>query len=145
MGSGGCRCAMGTCLDAAGPRSTARDPPKLARTDVEHHIPYVGNAHWNPTTGCDRVSVECDHCYALTLARRSCDSSRGKHSTLSLSWTTGREGRCCIGLHGRVAGLWAASSPPAGVPHEGGPVRAGLRRKLEPLQEDRVGVRRGLT
>ena len=27
-------------------------------------------ATWNPTTGCDRVSRGCDHCYALTLARR---------------------------------------------------------------------------
>lgn len=25
---------------------------------------------WNPTTGCDRVSAGCDHCYALALARR---------------------------------------------------------------------------
>jgi protein gp37 len=25
---------------------------------------------WNPTTGCDRISPGCDHCYALTLARR---------------------------------------------------------------------------
>jgi len=25
---------------------------------------------WNPTTGCDRVSLGCDHCYALTMARR---------------------------------------------------------------------------
>ena len=25
---------------------------------------------WNPTTGCDRVSPGCDHCYALTLATR---------------------------------------------------------------------------
>src|SRR5436305_10069194 len=25
---------------------------------------------WNPTTGCDRVSDGCDHCYALTLAKR---------------------------------------------------------------------------
>lgn len=25
---------------------------------------------WNPTTGCDRVSVGCDHCYALALAKR---------------------------------------------------------------------------
>jgi protein gp37 len=24
----------------------------------------------NPTTGCDRVSTGCDHCYALTMARR---------------------------------------------------------------------------
>lgn len=27
-------------------------------------------ATWNPTTGCDRVSPGCDHCYALTLASR---------------------------------------------------------------------------
>lgn len=25
---------------------------------------------WNPTTGCDRVSIGCDNCYALTLAKR---------------------------------------------------------------------------
>ena len=25
---------------------------------------------WNPTTGCDRISVGCDNCYALTLAKR---------------------------------------------------------------------------
>jgi protein gp37 len=27
-------------------------------------------ATWNPTTGCDRTSPGCDHCYALTLANR---------------------------------------------------------------------------
>lgn len=27
-------------------------------------------ATWNPTTGCDRVSSGCDHCYAATLAKR---------------------------------------------------------------------------
>lgn len=25
---------------------------------------------WNPTTGCDRVTPGCDHCYAMTLAKR---------------------------------------------------------------------------
>lgn len=25
---------------------------------------------WNPTTGCNRTSPGCDHCYALTLAKR---------------------------------------------------------------------------
>ena len=25
---------------------------------------------WNPTTGCDRISPGCDHCYALALAKR---------------------------------------------------------------------------
>jgi protein gp37 len=27
-------------------------------------------ATWNPVTGCDRISRGCDHCYALTLAKR---------------------------------------------------------------------------
>jgi len=27
-------------------------------------------ATWNPTTGCDRTSPGCDHCYAQTLAKR---------------------------------------------------------------------------
>jgi protein gp37 len=27
-------------------------------------------AVWNPTTGCDRVSPGCDHCYAMTMAKR---------------------------------------------------------------------------
>jgi protein gp37 len=27
-------------------------------------------ATWNPTTGCDRISDGCDHCYALSLAKR---------------------------------------------------------------------------
>jgi protein gp37 len=27
-------------------------------------------ATWNPTSGCDRTSPGCDHCYALTLAKR---------------------------------------------------------------------------
>ncbi len=27
-------------------------------------------ATWNPTTGCDRISPGCDHCYAMTLAAR---------------------------------------------------------------------------
>jgi protein gp37 len=25
---------------------------------------------WNPTKGCDRVSPGCDHCYAMTMAKR---------------------------------------------------------------------------
>jgi protein gp37 len=28
------------------------------------------NETWNPTTGCDRISPGCDHCYALTMAKR---------------------------------------------------------------------------
>ena len=25
---------------------------------------------WNATTGCDRISLGCDNCYALKLAKR---------------------------------------------------------------------------
>lgn len=32
-------------------------------------IEWAGST-WNPTTGCDRISPGCDHCYALTLAKR---------------------------------------------------------------------------
>jgi protein gp37 len=28
------------------------------------------DASWNPSTGCDRVSPGCDHCYAMTQAKR---------------------------------------------------------------------------
>lgn len=27
-------------------------------------------ATWNPVTGCDRISAGCDHCYAMSLAKR---------------------------------------------------------------------------
>lgn len=30
----------------------------------------IESATWNPTTGCDRVSAGCDHCYALAFAQR---------------------------------------------------------------------------
>lgn len=38
-------------------------------------------ATWNPTTGCDRISTGCDHCYALTLAARlkSMGSTKYQH------------------------------------------------------------------
>ncbi|HTK62998.1 MAG TPA: phage Gp37/Gp68 family protein [Pseudonocardia sp.] len=36
---------------------------------------------WNPTTGCDRVSAGCDHCYALTLARRLKGMGSAKYQT----------------------------------------------------------------
>lgn len=28
------------------------------------------DATWNPVVGCDRISTGCDHCYAITMARR---------------------------------------------------------------------------
>jgi protein gp37 len=34
---------------------------------------------WNPVTGCDRVSAGCDHCYALTLAKRLRAMGSGKY------------------------------------------------------------------
>src|SRR3954454_16504285 len=36
---------------------------------------------WNPTTGCDRVSTGCDHCYALTLAKRLKGMGSTKYQT----------------------------------------------------------------
>jgi protein gp37 len=34
---------------------------------------------WNPVTGCDRISPGCDHCYALTLARRLMAMGQAKY------------------------------------------------------------------
>jgi protein gp37 len=36
----------------------------------EHSPIEWTEATWNPTTGCDRTSPGCDHCYALRLAKR---------------------------------------------------------------------------
>ncbi len=36
---------------------------------------------WNPTTGCDRISPGCDHCSALTLAKRLKDMGQAKYQT----------------------------------------------------------------
>lgn len=36
---------------------------------------------WNPTTGCDRISPGCDHCYALTLAGRLKAMGQPKYRT----------------------------------------------------------------
>jgi protein gp37 len=46
--------------------SAAREAsPMAAGTSIEWT-----EVTWNPTTGCDRISSGCDHCYALTLAKR---------------------------------------------------------------------------
>jgi protein gp37 len=37
---------------------------------ADHSAIEWTEATWNPTTGCDRVSVGCDNCYALSLAGR---------------------------------------------------------------------------
>ena len=36
---------------------------------------------WNPTTGCDRVSDGCDHCYAMTMAKRLKGMGAAKYQT----------------------------------------------------------------
>ena len=36
---------------------------------------------WNPVTGCDRVSAGCDHCYALTMAKRLKAMGHPKYQT----------------------------------------------------------------
>lgn len=40
---------------------TTRDPARDGQ---------IESVTWNPTTGCDRVSSGCDHCYALSFAAR---------------------------------------------------------------------------
>lgn len=46
-------------------------------------------ATWNPTTGCDRTSPGCDHCYALTLARRLKAMGNPKYQTDGAPSTSG--------------------------------------------------------
>ncbi len=38
-------------------------------------------ATWNPSTGCDRISSGCDHCYALVLAKRLKAMGSAKYQT----------------------------------------------------------------
>jgi protein gp37 len=46
-------------------------------------------ATWNPTTGCDRTSPGCDHCYALTLAKRLKAMGNPKYQNDGSSRTSG--------------------------------------------------------
>ena len=46
-------------------------------------------ATWNPTTGCDRTSPGCDHCYALTMARRLKAMGNPKYQNDGDSTTSG--------------------------------------------------------
>jgi protein gp37 len=43
-------------------------------------IEWTGQT-WNPVTGCDRISRGCDHCYALTLAKRLKAMGSAKYQT----------------------------------------------------------------
>lgn len=62
----------------AGARGRKRTPRGTYGERIEHRGCCLSNqtniewtdATWNPITGCDRVSAGCDHCYALTLAKR---------------------------------------------------------------------------
>jgi protein gp37 len=36
---------------------------------------------WNPTTGCDRMTAGCDHCYAMALAKRLKAMGQAKYQT----------------------------------------------------------------
>ncbi|MGA3185177.1 MAG: phage Gp37/Gp68 family protein [Candidatus Dormibacteria bacterium] len=47
------------------------------------------DATWNPTTGCDRTSPGCDHCYALTLAKRLKAMGSPKYQRDGLGGTSG--------------------------------------------------------
>ena len=44
---------------------------------------------WNPTTGCDRTSPGCDHCYAMTLAKRLKAMHQPKYQKDGNSHTSG--------------------------------------------------------
>ncbi len=48
----------------------------MAKTSIEWATDV-----WNPTTGCDRTSPGCDHCYALTLAKRLKGMGSTKYQT----------------------------------------------------------------
>lgn len=44
---------------------------------------------WNPTTGCDRISPGCDHCYALTMANRLKGMGQAKYQNDGHPTTSG--------------------------------------------------------
>ncbi|MBI3430123.1 MAG: phage Gp37/Gp68 family protein [Actinobacteria bacterium] len=44
---------------------------------------------WNPTTGCDKISSGCDHCYALSLAKRLKAMGAPKYQTDGNAVTSG--------------------------------------------------------
>src|SRR6266480_509792 len=53
------------------PRASPTSPTtSAARPGAGAGLVRSINITWNPTTGCDRISPGCEHCYALTLAKR---------------------------------------------------------------------------
>jgi protein gp37 len=54
----------------------------MSDTNIEWtHRDGTKGVTWNPTTGCDRISTGCDHCYALTLAKRLKGMGSTKYQT----------------------------------------------------------------
>ncbi|HEV2376598.1 MAG TPA: DUF5131 family protein [Streptosporangiaceae bacterium] len=83
---------------------------------------------WNPTTGCDRISPGCDHCYALTLARRLKATGQAKCQQVGV-----------FGEHGPVADrgrCWGRGGRSVGGGLEHGGVQAGV-----PVDERAVHLR----
>ena len=65
------RGARGTSqLGSAGRSRYLTDLLFTLQSMADHSSIEWTEATWNPTTGCDRISVGCDNCYALTLAKR---------------------------------------------------------------------------
>src|SRR5947209_17642414 len=62
-----CRCRRGCCVTV---RSGPAGPAARRESVADGSGIEWTQATWNPTTGCDRVSPGCDHCYALTLSKR---------------------------------------------------------------------------
>jgi protein gp37 len=61
----------GACLrlQSGIPYSAETVPNGVPELSTRSRIEWTETT-WNPTTGCDRISTGCDHCYALTLAKR---------------------------------------------------------------------------
>jgi Protein of unknown function (DUF5131) len=59
---------------------TNRKPRERGAMSTQSSIEWTETT-WNPTTGCDRVSAGCDHCYALILAKRLKAMGSAKYRT----------------------------------------------------------------
>ena len=57
------------CRDNHHPGTGGKPPSMMVAMGDRSSIEWT-EATWNPTTGCDRTSPGCDHCYALTLSKR---------------------------------------------------------------------------
>lgn len=64
----------------------------MAETKIEWtHQPGTVGRTWNPVLGCTKVSLGCDHCYALTMSHRL--QNAAAYQGLTRMWSpTGRPG-----------------------------------------------------